>query len=165
MLKDVRETEIFPWVWGHFGLSHVMGLGDASVRFGTALEPWLISEGTGTEEIEEATTSSEIAELIQANIENIAVDFGRISLYEYPIWAGSSRVRQSQGRSQHEEDLTWFEKNYYRLRDQYYNEWIAISGKQVVSHGSDPGLVLKEARQKGHPRAFITLVPGTWEEE
>lgn len=38
----------------------------------------------------------------------------------------------------------------------YQNEWIAISGKKVVAHGSDADVVYKQARKK-KPRAQISL--------
>jgi hypothetical protein len=64
----------------------------------------------------------------------------------------------------YEEDLGWFEANYARLRDGYCNEWIAISERRVVSHGASPEEVIEEARRRGFPGAFITKVPGSWED-
>src|SRR5262245_13067212 len=48
----------------------------------------------------------------------------------------------------------WLERH----RDEYVNQWIALDGAHLVSHGADFKLVIDEARRQGRPDALMIFV-------
>jgi len=42
-----------------------------------------------------------------------------------------------------------------RHRDEYANQWVALDGDHLVSHGADFKLVIDEARRQGKPDALM----------
>lgn len=43
-------------------------------------------------------------------------------------------------------------------RDEYANQWVALDGANLVSHGTDFKLVIDEARRRGIPDALMIFV-------
>lgn len=43
-------------------------------------------------------------------------------------------------------------------RDEYANQWVALDGDHLVSHGADFKLVIDEARRQGNPDALMIFV-------
>lgn len=57
------------------------------------------------------------------------------------------------------DDQEWGIQHYGELMDQYRNQWVAIVGKRVVSHGDDLSRVEKEASKKtGRAKGQIPLM-------
>ena len=57
------------------------------------------------------------------------------------------------------DDQEWGIQHYGKLMDQYRNQWVAIIGQQVVSHGYDMSRVEEEASQKsGRAKGQIPLI-------
>lgn len=57
------------------------------------------------------------------------------------------------------DDQEWGVQHYGELVDQYSNQWIAIVGKQVVSHGYEMAKVEEEAfRKTGRAKGQIPLI-------
>ena len=50
--------------------------------------------------------------------------------------------------------LNWLDEH----RDQYLGQWVALDGDRIVSHGSDPKEVYRQAKAAGVRVPFVELV-------
>ncbi len=57
-------------------------------------------------------------------------------------------------------ELDWLERHQEELEARYAGEWLAIDGPALVAHGTTLEVVVRLARERGHPDPLITAVPG-----
>jgi Family of unknown function (DUF5678) len=54
----------------------------------------------------------------------------------------------------HEEERAWVEAH----RDEFLDQWVALDGGRLISHGSDAKMVYDEAREQGINTPYLVRV-------
>lgn len=58
-----------------------------------------------------------------------------------------------------QDDYDWADTHFPELANQYPEEWVAVSGRQVIAHGAQPGEVSAEAyRLAGRPHVAFLFI-------
>lgn len=56
------------------------------------------------------------------------------------------------------DDFKFFIDNYFMLKELYNEQWIAIYNEEVVSHNDNIKELIKDVKNKGIGRPFITRI-------
>src|SRR3990172_2694097 len=59
-----------------------------------------------------------------------------------------------------ERELEW-RRTHAEVLKTYINQWVVLEGEEIVSHGSDPGQVVAEARARGIQTPYVFYVEFT----
>jgi hypothetical protein len=51
----------------------------------------------------------------------------------------------------------WVEAHHDELRG-YTGQWIAVANEQVIAHGTDGAVVMRQARERGYARALCLFI-------